>query len=698
MTRPQPLPARQSIFRHDEPILQSTPLLEDAVSPLFGESGVWDFNGVVRRPANLLPGSWRLPFTRLSPLQSLLAREICMIEFNPRHPAVLAAGIHIGATPRKIGTARSRMTVLRALAEFSATKDLPEDFGQWATSDFHLYLKELIEGREGSTAAPHVVTIKNLHRFASALSSGGLSVDPWPGQTATKILEIPTGAPLKTPVIAPETWFPLIRSAWTYIDTFGPDILRARAAWQELQAGQRRMSLAEARQRCDEWLADPSNRVPIWAPQGSVRAKSHTTTINWSLVAAMIGVHKDTRVFAPTEQMGRMQRARVEEAVAAGRVQFGLLRDVTEVDRPDGTRGPWSVGLHPHALWIEYTALRNAAYVFVTAMSMMRDSEVRDILKGSVVEHYGSPAVKSTKEKLDPDLPVKHWWIIEPAAQAIKVAAELSLHDEFAFGSVQAKSPTRQFGSAFAINSFTRQVNKNRHVTGLPQIPKGKLSPHMFRRTMAMLTREFPGSEIASGMQLKHVATRALANTTTQQYGEASPAWARYLTTAIAERRFERLKELFDADGRGESIGFGPGADRMREAFAAVRAKAEALRATNQAQRGDLRVEHDLLRRTHLSIRFGKLNHCTLDDNNPVGAKCLEEAVIPDGHKGPLIDRCQPARCANSIIAPTHLPIWTAERAALQGLLANSKVPPNRRALLTEHLKEVNLVIRKADQ
>ncbi|MFF3336339.1 hypothetical protein ACFYWX_43725 [Streptomyces sp. NPDC002888] len=76
---------------------------------------------------------------------------------------------------------------------------------------------------------------------------------------------------------------------------------------------------------------------------------------------------------------------------------------------------------------------------------------------------------------------------------------------------------------------FVRHANNNCHVTGLPQIPEQKLAPHMFRCTMAMLTREFPGSEIAVGMQLNNVATRALANTTTQGYTEPSPAWAQHL-------------------------------------------------------------------------------------------------------------------------------------------------------------------------
>jgi hypothetical protein len=49
------------------------------------------------------------------------------------------------------------------------------------------------------------------------------------------------------------------------------------------------------------------------------------------------------------------------------------------------------------------------------------------------------------------------------------------------------------------------------------------------------------------------------------------------------------------------------------------------------------RLELDLLRRTRLSVRFGKLNHCTMDDANPVGARCLEDAVVPKATKSLLL-------------------------------------------------------------
>jgi hypothetical protein len=245
---------------------------------------------------------------------------------------------------------------------------------------------------------------------------------------------------------------------------------------------------------------------------------------------------------------------------------------------------------------------------------------------------------------------------------------------------------------------FINHINRWRHVSGLEAIPAGNVTPHMFRRTMAMLTRDFPGSEIAVGMQLKHVTTRALANRVTSGYMDNDPAWARQLETAVADRRFDRLIELFDADTNRHHIGFGPGADRMREAFSAVRAHAEQLRTTGQARRGDIRVEHDLLRRTRISIRFGKLNHCTMNDNDAVGAKCLEDAIIPEGHRGPLLDRCQPGRCPNSIIAPEHIPIWTAERSSLHRMLEGGKLAANHRRSIEVELKEVDRVLNRSGQ
>ncbi|MFE2089830.1 hypothetical protein [Streptomyces sp. NPDC059460] len=688
-----PLPAPHSIFRDDEPVTQSQPLLDGAKPPPFGDTTCWDLNGVLRRPVNQGPVNLRITLHGLNPQWNLIAREMAMIWLNPRHPAVLARGIHLTADPRAPATIRQRVSHLRSLAAFGVEQLLPDDITQWADEDFHRYVDHRSGPEPAERLTQHIVVIKALHQFRRALASGGLERDPWPGKSARRILDLSWGGPLKTPVIKPETWFPLVRAAWTYISTFSPDILRALDRWQTIQTDVRCSDPADAPQRLKAWLDDPGSNVPV-RPLSPRRGP-----INWSLMSGLIGLdYKKHTFFSLHTDVGLARRAAVEQLVTAGRTQAGLLPDLVEVDRPDGSRGPWHASLQPQQLWFEALGLRTACYIFVVALSMIRDSEVREILKGSVVEHFSTPAVKSTKRKLDADLPTKHWWIIQPVADAIAIAEQLSQHPELAFASIPGSSPETLFDSRRAINDFVTRVNRNRHVTGLDEIPNQHITPHMFRRTMAMLTRDSPGAEIAVGMQLKHAATRALANRTTDGYMAKDPSWARYLDDAVAERRFQRLKDLFAADSQGETIGYGPGADRMREAFAAVRQKAEELRVTGQARRGDKRVEHDLLRRTRFSIRFGKLNHCTMNDDDPVGAKCIEDAIVPEGHRGPLPDRCQPSRCANSVIGPEHLPIWKAEHDSLTMLAEDPSLPKNRRALLNAQLHEASLVIKKAEQ
>jgi len=87
-----------------------------------------------------------------------------------------------------------------------------------------------------------------------------------------------------------------------------------------------------------------------------------------------------------------------------------------------------------------------------------------------------------------------------------------------------------------------------------------------------------------------------------------------------------------------------------------------------------------------------------MNDNDPAGAKCLEDAIIPDGHRGPLLDRCQPARCPNSIITPEHLPVWTAEQTSPHRLLDSDTLAPNHRRSIESELKEVDHVLNRNPQ
>ena len=98
-----------------------------------------------------------------------------------------------------------------------------------------------------------------------------------------------------------------------------------------------------------------------------------------------------------------------------------------------------------------------------------------------------------------------------------------------------------------------------------------------------------------------------------------------------------------------------------------------------------------------ISIRFGVLNHCVMDENNPAGAACLEHAVVPEGHKGPLHDRCRPDRCANSVIGPEHVPIWVSERRTLLTLIDTPGLSSCRKEALQRELSTVEAILDKTE-
>ncbi|MGW7094921.1 hypothetical protein [Streptomyces sp. NPDC054874] len=137
---------------------------------------------------------------------------------------------------------------------------------------------------------------------------------------------------------------------------------------------------------------------------------------------------------------------------------------------------------------------------------------MHEILRAPVVEHYSTPAISSTKIKGTTSRPGKHWWIAEPLAEALAVAEAVSSHDERILAAVgPGAGADGTINGVKLLKSFMRLVNAHREWTGLDEIPLTYLRPHMFRKTMAMLTDQFPGSEIATGIQLKHIAKRALA-------------------------------------------------------------------------------------------------------------------------------------------------------------------------------------------
>ncbi|WP_439948067.1 integrase [Streptomyces sp. BBFR109] len=686
-----PQQLRPSLFRADEPVVQGRALLPGAQVPRFGDTRIWDFNGVLKRPANVATGGWKVCFSLEleDPYWNLLARELLMLRFNQHHLAVLRSGITLEGVsdPRTLIQEVSR---LRTVIRWARELGLPAYSGDWTVHDLRQRIADLkAQGTRRATVVGHVTLLKNLAAAQPALTLPWPAEDPWPQQTARQVAEL-TSADKKvsTPNVPPKTWFPLIRAAWAHIHDFAPDILRGDSRLQALRREAVQPVDRDIDERLDQWLADPQNKIPVHV--GS--SETEDPQVNWRLLTLLLGYEEESRRAFSTRRSRQTMRRRtlILDTAAQGRTTtHALTGELVQVTRPDGSTGPWHPGLDARALFHAKAALRDAAFVLVVGFSMMRDSEIHEILRDPVVEHYNTPAISSTKIKGTIDRPGKHWWIAEPLVEALAVAEAVSIHPERVFAPVHT---TRQDGTLDGVKmlaAFVQFVNSHRPWTGLDEIPTSYIRPHMFRKSMAMLTDQFPNSEIATGIQLKHVATRALANATTRSYAASDSDWAKYLGDALDNAKFRKIKDLYERHTAGEEIGFGPGAERVKDAF-------DQISATVKARNGDARTADTLLRTTRIHIRFGKLNNCTADHTNPVGAVCLENAIVPEGHTGPLDERCRPDRCANSMIGPEHLPIYDSHQRKQLEIINNPSIPRCRRDLAERELDIARHVLKMA--
>ncbi|MGV9941185.1 integrase [Streptomyces sp. NPDC003401] len=687
---------RPSLFRADEPVVQGRSLLPEARErgariPLFGDRNIWNFNGILKRPANRTPASWMVHFSYEleDPYWNLLTREFLMVCFNPRHPEVLRSGVVLEGYGAP-GTLIQIASRVRTAVKWAHENGLPDHPDAWTVQDLRQRITDMAAaGTAPGTVRGHVTALKNLAAAAPVLSLPWPAGDPWPGQSARSVAQLGTGNVLSTPAVPPATWFPLIRAAWAYIHDFAPDILRAARRRDELLAAVNPSAL-DIDERLEEWLADSRNKIPLHTPL----SKGQAPQVNWSLLSLLLGYPSNShRYFSPRGcQIQKQRHALVLQEAAKGRITTQALSGkLVQTTRPDGSTGPWHPGIGPRPLHELKTALRNAAFTLVVGLSMMRDSEIHEILKSSVVEHYSTPAVSSTKIKGTANRPGKHWWIAEPLVEALAVAEAVSLHPERVFSPVTADNQDGTIVGARMLASFVDFVNANRAWTGLDEIPTTYIRPHMFRKTMAMLTDQFPNSEIATGIQLKHIAKRALANATTRSYAASDDNWAKYLEDALDSVKFRKIKDLYERHTAGEEIGFGPGADRVKDAF-------DQISTTVKARSGDARTADTLLRTTRIHIRFGMLNNCTADHTNPVGAVCLENAIIPEGHTGPLDERCRPDRCANSMIGPEHLPIYDSHQRKQLQLINSPAIPACRRDLAERELDITRNVFEMAGE
>lgn len=440
-----------------------------------------------------------------------------------------------------------------------------------------------------------------------------------------------------------------------------------------VKAGRRSADFLDATLRA--WLEDPTNLIPIYPTDAALGTPGG---IAWRFLESAVYETPGQTIGLSLQSRGKRRREWVRQAAAEEGRTF-LYQDE-----------PLS----------NLRMLRAACYIFLIALTAMRDSEVQEIGRGALTQSYGAPAITSRKSKHDSSQPQANWWIIEPAAQAIAVAERLSWHPTHIFSSLMPPvegGVTRQGRAGFKadddIDFFIATVNANRHSTGLEEIPSARVRPHMFRRTMSIIASQEPDGDIALGIQLKHAARRARANSLTGAYGKLDAKWAKEFDKQLETAAARKLVALLNGRRRGETIAVGPGAARFHAGLDKVIGTIDS-DPTLRAQIADERLVVTLLRDEFANLHLGTVNHCLW---NASTAECQNQ--LPEDRRGkePILGACQPAHCRNSVLTPTHERIWRMEEDDLVNLL-KKKISKPLRAQAEGRLAEVRSVNAQFDK
>lgn len=455
----------------------------------------------------------------------------------------------------------------------------------------------------------------------------------------------------------------------------------------------------------EDWIDRVDSRVAVTSAQlCSAPDEITAADINWAMMERIVYRSEllTGLLSSGWAAAGRRQDKLVEMA-RSGRVFLAprgvgsmgmhrLCNGFTRIDTADGQRRPWRMSLSDYEARCEMRALRAACFVFIAAMTMMRDSEIQDLRRGSMRTVHGVRAVTSNLYKGRTGKAVANWWIVDEVATAIGVLEKLSVHPEyllarFVDGDLEDPEPGIRSGHeiAFLLGYFAEWGERS----GLDPIPDGPaVSARALRRTTACISRELGGNELAISQQLKHVISYGYSNVTAD-YMAPDPEWANLLRTNRAEENIEHMVEIIQESARDARPMAGRGGQRLTQEMvqAGIYNGGAAAKATLLS---DAEVAA-LLKKMAPMIHFGPANACLYDEQT---ALCRQQASAEV--QGPLLGLCQPQRCANSVIAPRPMPVWIGELTTLQATLAEPRLSPPRRQALSERLADVEQVLADA--
>ena len=671
----------------DATLPASTPVIAESYwdpafsMPVFEENDYWDLNGLGTPPNQ--GAKWgRIHFTSLQGEWNLLAREAIFYMLNPSHKALRSHSVHVRRTPFSPSTARGMLPAIRALQEYANATGLPCDFRTWTAQDLTTAMDTEAITRTQNSRKLAADSMRRLEQLGPALTAGPFPAPVWtPQELSSMFKKGNRRTEIKTKPIDPEIWKALLNAAAAYVLTFSKDILAALDTWEELRKG-RLLDLS---------TASPLNQLQAWLGNGGKipMHSQHPDRPNYSLLAILVSRGRAPGLFGShTLASNASVRTAIQAAIDRGDTRVGGLGVDCSPNLASGIKDPWHEDFDGWSLGCEIAHLRTACYVLVAAFSLMRDSEVQEIQRGSITSYFGAPAIKTRLRKGRPDRPTTVHWVHDSVVRAVEIAERLSGHATHIFATTRASTRNGESGSQAgmdaprSIDRFVRHVNKNSERTGLETINTSTpIRPHQFRRTMAVIIGNEPGAELVLGIVLKHAGIRAISATVTSGYAVPDDAWKQEFKLDQLDAAMDRVIDEWLADPIGLRAAAGPGAEKHNQLMDSVMTKPAD--SASYADRSTLKA---ILRASNADVRFGPLNVC-------LGDRSVAKCVSPGTQDGLDSLNCRPATCANSVITQDQLPIWKAELEHLKKLKANKSNSNATQQTLEQRINEVAAVV-----
>lgn len=643
----------------------------------------------------------KTPKTNFSKISSeqfrLTAKELCYLLLNPQHPQ-LASLSQRRHNPLPLGSVYHRSLILRYWFEWLENLGIT-DLESVTQDHCSAYLSERKEEISNSSVMSMVILpLRELALDTPFLTCGyreGLF--PWAGSNVGNLAgSIPVGN--LTPWIPEQVFDPLLSGALFYVDQASEDIIAARKELKILRDKTINTSTTGLNQTLESYLeqlkATDQTLPKRDQRRSAAKGEDALREINFDLIGRQLGI-KFRR-----SRINKYQRQLLKEAVEDLGVEAGgLLTEIKQIDTDSGLQ-PWRDSFSPTDVRDELRRLVTSCFVVIAGLSGMRATEIYDLRRGCIEEINIDEDVK--RYRVHSRL-FKHqglggeaatWTVIKPVVQAIQILEELAPDEEDAklfrlswFDKNQERLPDFKK----LLQSFVSWQNSAGKEISLPEIPNideqpWDFSARQFRRTLARQLAFRPHGTIASKVHLKHIST-----TISEGYwgprGESVEQFLGELDVAEQEARVSNIQKQYSSWEQGETLS-GGASKKLVEDFMYVKDELESFKGTID-QRNKRVVE--LLRRRVDTLHIGHLNDCHFID--PSRARCLKKAGITDASK-PLLNVCQPSKCANALITKEHKPRWEEPLLQIENLLGERQVPKNEKARLREEKERIEAVIK----